>query len=397
MKKIAIIIEGSLIDRKGLVNAELSRIKYLQEVSNCKIDVFAVQIYDSLFARKLKELRGTRVARVTKRQELMVVDGINIKLLWDSFSLLNYFTEIKLKSKRIYNRFWFKKYLQLFDSYDLISAHSNNCGEIALEIHKKYEIPYCVTWHGSDIHTHPFNNKYVKQKTINILEYAYKNFFVSNNLKDVSEILIKNNSKELLYNGVSEIFKKYSYELREEFRKQLGAQDKKVVAFVGNLFDIKNVLLLPEIFSEVINNYEKNIEFWIIGDGKLKEPLKKKLDEYKITNYKLWGNQPVEKMPEFMNVIDVLVLPSKNEGLPLVTIEALACGANVVGSNVGGISEAIGKENVFDLNENFVENISNRIIEMLEGNITQNLDSKFSWEETAKKENEIYNQFFELS
>ena len=47
--------------------------------------------------------------------------------------------------------------------------------------------------------------------------------------------------------------------------------------------------------------------------------MKKKLDEYKITNYKLWGNQPVEKMPEFMNVIDVLVLPSKNEGLPLLT------------------------------------------------------------------------------
>ena len=192
-----------------------------------------------------------------KSHEELVVEEINIKLLWKSFSLLNYITEIKLRYKRIYNRFWFRKYLPLFDSYDLDSAHYGDCGEIALEIYKKYKIPYCVTWHGSDIHTSPFNNKYVKQKTINILENAYQNFFVSDNLKEVSEILIKNNSKELLYNWVSEIFKKYSYELREEFRKQLGAQDKKVVAFVGNLFDIKNVLLLPEIFSEVINNYEK--------------------------------------------------------------------------------------------------------------------------------------------
>ena len=390
MKKIAIIIEGSLTNRKGLVNAELSRIKYLKEFSDCKIDVYSLQIYEGWLVRKLR--RSKKIIL----QNTLVVEEINIKLLWESFSLLNYITEIKLRYKRIYNRFWFRKYLPLFDSYDLVSAHSGDCGEIALEIYKKYKIPYCVTWHGSDIHTSPFNNKYVKQKTINILENAYQNFFVSDNLKEVSEILIKKKNKELLYNGVSEIFKQYSYESREEFRKQLDVSGKKVIAFVGGLVGIKNILLLPEIFNVIKNKCDKNIEFWIIGDGKLKEPLKKKLDEYKITNYKLWGNQPVEKMPEFMNVIDVLVLPSKNEGLPLVTIEALACGANVVGSNVGGISEAIGKENVFDLNENFVENISNRIIEMLEGNITQNLDSKFSWKETAKKENEIYNQFFEL-
>ena len=207
--------------------------------------------------------------------------------------------------------------------------------------------------------------------------------------------MIKNNNKELLYNGVSEIFIQYSDELREEFRKQLGALDKKVIAFVGGLLGIKNILLLPEIFNVVNSKYNKEMEFWIIGDGKLRKALQIKLDEYKITNYKLWGNQPVEKMPEFMNVIDVLVLPSKNEGLPLVTIEALACGANVVGSNVGGISEAIRKENVCDLNENFVENISNRIVEMLEGDVIQNLDNKFSWKETAKKENEIYSQYFE--
>ena len=104
----------------------------------------------------------------------------------------------------------------------------------------------------------------------------------------------------------------------------------------------------------------------------------------------MWGAQPVNKMPDFFNCIDVLVLPSRNEGLPLVTVEALACGANVVGSDVGGIGEAIGKENVYPHGEGFIDSISDRIVQMLSTKIVQPLSTKFEWERTAKKELDIY-------
>lgn len=385
MKKIAIVICGNLIDRKGLVNAELSRIKYLRDISNYKIDVFAIQICES---RLIRLLRGNKQQSI---QKTLTLDDINIKLLRYNISFINY-VFYKLKLMPIVNKVWIDRYLCLFNSYDLISAHSTECGELAMKINKRYRVPYCVTWHGSDIHTFPFHNRYIKQKTIRIIENAYTNFFVSDNLKEVSDTLIAKCNKDLLYNGVGEMFKQYSNFLRNELREKLEVFNKKVIAFVGGLIGIKNILLLPEIFRSVSDKYGKDLEFWIIGDGKLRTSLVELLSKYDITNYKLWGNQPVEKMPEFMNVIDVLVLPSKNEGLPLVTIEALSCGANVVGSNVGGISEAIGEENVFDLDENFVDNISNRIVEMLKGNIEQKLSNKFNWQETAKKENEIYNQ-----
>lgn len=57
-----------------------------------------------------------------------------------------------------------------------------------------------------------------------------------------------------------------------------------------------------------------------------------------------------------------------------------------MGSNVGGISEVIGRENTFDLDESFVPNISNRIIEFLNGNITQVVSDDFSWDKTIAKE-----------
>lgn len=49
--------------------------------------------------------------------------------------------------------------------------------------------------------------------------------------------------------------------------------------------------------------------------------------------------------------------------MPRVTLEAKACGVHVVGSDRGGIPESIGSENCFTLDDQFVNNISNRITE----------------------------------
>ena len=147
--------------------------------------------------------------------------------------------------------------------------------------------------------------------------------------------------------------------------------------------------MLPHIFK-MLNQQSNNFVYWIIGDGELEKNLINQLDEFGI-NYKMFGKVEPEKIPELMNCLDVLVLPSLNEGLPLVTLEALACGVNVVGSNVGGISESIGKENVFDLDDDFVENISNRIIEIIESSENPKpLSEEFSWNKAIEKEVGMY-------
>jgi glycosyltransferase involved in cell wall biosynthesis len=179
---------------------------------------------------------------------------------------------------------------------------------------------------------------------------------------------------------------------REEAKKQFGFPHK-VVAFVGNIVEIKNVLLLPSIFQNVQRKYsDKSISFWVIGDGELRDPLIKMLNKA-VGHFKFWGDQPPSMMPTFMNCIDVLVLPSKNEGLPLVTLEALSCGANVVGARVGGIAECVGVDNTFEHDAHFVENISDRIVEMLNNKIIQRIPPKMNWQSSAQTENDIYRHF----
>jgi glycosyltransferase involved in cell wall biosynthesis len=101
---------------------------------------------------------------------------------------------------------------------------------------------------------------------------------------------------------------------------------------------------------------------------------------------KFWGNLPSEQMPSIMNVIDVLVLPSLNEGLPLVCVEAITCGANVVASATGGIAEVIGAENTVALDDDFVPNMAQKVVNYLNAPSEQVLSSGFSWTEAASRE-----------
>ena len=201
----------------------------------------------------------------------------------------------------------------------------------------------------------------------------------------MSNKITQNAAKLVLHNGCGSEYMSYSQEHKDLIREKFNTNDKKVIAFIGNIISVKNPLLLPEIFS-LIYEKEPNLEFWIIGDGPLKQELERLTRGMPI---KFWGNISSDTMPEYYNSIDVVILPSQNEGLPLVCIEALSCGCNMVGSDVGGISDVIGVENVFTLGPNFTKEVVERILYMIHQNVLQPLPIIFDWKKTAVVENDI--------
>lgn len=393
MRRVAIIFNGDIHDRKGYTNAVLERAKRLSAHSEYCVDVYCLSTYDHWLVRTLRN--SDKVERV----DSVEVDGLTINMIWLPFSLLDYILSIKLNMGRMVEPLLIKQEISRFKNYDLISAHSTVPGELALKVNRQYGVPYTTTWHGSDIHTSPFINRCYRSLVTKIMRGAVANMFVS---KSLCETAYKFNPQipmaEISYNGASEEFRRFVAEERRAVRSRYEIrEDERVVGFVGGLVPVKNADKLPEIFQYIAKSCER-VKFWIIGDGKLRDAIESKLRvATPMIDCKLFGNQPTSIMPELMNCIDLLVLPSKNEGLPLVTVEALRCATNVVATNVGGISEVIGSENVVDRGDDFVDRFGYRCVAVLNNKESApELPKQFDWDVIVKKEIDIYDKILKI-
>ena len=391
MMKLAVIFESSPFDRKGLFNAVHNRIKHLLETGECEIDVYCVHSRDNALTRRLRHTPSVPSV------DTVEIDGIKYQLLWYRFSILDHMLLEKLHVRPWLFRSFMSKHVELLKGYDAVIAHSFTGALFAHKAHELYGVPYYVTWHGSDVHTHPWRVPVIMEDTKSVMETAKCNFFVSNALLKASDRITVQASKEVLYNGVSEDFVELSPADKTAARERYGlSAEDKVVAFVGNLVPVKNVMVLPELFAKIASGFTECLErdsarsgslkFWIVGDGKLRSTLESAFVQRDFDQVRFFGNVPSADMPSIMNCVDLLVIPSLNEGLPLVCAEALRCGANVVGSDVGGIAEVIGIDNVVPLGDGFIDALSAKALSYLDTRSFQSLSPDFSWSLTAVRE-----------
>ena len=128
-----------------------------------------------------------------------------------------------------------------------------------------------------------------------------------------------------------------------EFIKFVGVRvDRNVVGFVGELREKKGLRPLLSAYAQV--NKVNPATLLIVGDVRSGED-RKFFDEFKLSHpdaqILVTGFLPHTDLPVYYSLMDVFVLPSLRDGLPNALLEAMACERAVIGTPVGGISDAI--------------------------------------------------------
>ena len=131
------------------------------------------------------------------------------------------------------------------------------------------------------------------------------------------------NGKVTIINNAINLEKfKFNKEKREKLRKELGLENCFVIGHVGRFVKTKNHEFLIEVFNEVLKQKE-TARLLLIGDGKLKLQIEEKVKKLGIKSAVMFlGNR--NDVADLYNAMDLFVLPSLYEGLPVVGVEVQA-------------------------------------------------------------------------
>ena len=207
-----------------------------------------------------------------------------------------------------------------------------------------------LTWSYSDGITLPL--KYSSSKVIvhshnsfmdsglyarRLLNFINRRLNKNNNIirlacsKEAGKWLFSNKKFEIIPNGIVTDNYKFNIGVRDAYRKRFNIKNKKVFLNVGRLSHQKNHVFLLRWFKEIYKRDHNSILF-LVGDGELKEKLKKEVKLLNLTSsVKFLGIRKDVYILMFMT--DVLLFPSYYEGLPVVLVEAQAAGLKAIISN----------------------------------------------------------------
>ena len=211
----------------------------------------------------------------------------------------------------------------------------------------------------------------------------------------VSEIGISEDNIKIIYNGINWNDWKILPD-KNIFRKQYPDISDKFVLFAGRLATNKG---LSDLISAMDLVNQKSVDLVITGaDMGLGKQLEKEASEKGVRMHRL-GHIDDETYRSVLAASEMLVLPSEYEAFGIVLLEAAAAETAVIGTNVGGIPEAMSPgNNGLIVEYNDVDNLSKSIATLLDdaklckemGKAGRVWAKNFSWDSILKELEQEY-------
>jgi glycosyltransferase involved in cell wall biosynthesis len=188
---------------------------------------------------------------------------------------------------------------------------------------------------------------------------------------------------------------------RAELRRELNfSEDDFVIGTMGRIVPVKGFDSFLRA-ARIIRKQRSNAKFVIVGDGPLKASLQALSHACCLDNDVLFLGHRGDA-PDVLQVMNLFVLPSLSEGIPMVLLEALALARPVVATRVGGIPEVIedGASGLL-VNPGSDEELADRCITLMDDDHLarrlgiagrKQVEERFSARVMAEKVAELYGQ-----
>ncbi|MGC9069617.1 MAG: glycosyltransferase family 4 protein [Thermoprotei archaeon] len=297
----------------------------------------------------------------------------------DSWRKNFYFKKVKLlnimQSKSLGFFFSRKKIIQQLGNIDIdtIFVLSDLWAlEFSAYFSEKLNIPFIVWYRGDHREIRKIRKvNLIKRLVTNYMEIKYldkASFIIPNCLKLYEKLkawgVNENKITKPIYNGVDTEF----------FRPmKVSRSDRFTIAYAGRISPEKRFNEFLKIIKEL-----NDIRFIVAGSNNLNIKFP--------SNIEYFGKLPFNKMPEFYNMADLIVLPSITEGFPSVILEAYACEKPVLVTK-----EAFPKElKVFgaiaDINEfkQKIRELQKSDLKIIGENAREYVKKYFTWENFGK-------------
>jgi len=222
-------------------------------------------------------------------------------------------------------KLWLETFFREHKEYRILHSHIRSCASLYIPVAKKHGLKTIIHSHSTS------NGKGFKSLAKKILQYPlrYQADYLVACSKEAGEWLfgkayLRRGKYMIIPNAVD--VKKFSLNenVRNDYRKQLGVEGKIVFGNVGRFHESKNHMFLLDVFSE-IHRRNGNTVLMLVGDGYLRSVIENRIHQLGLDNSVILTGTRSD-VPNLMQAMDVFLLPSLWEGLPVTLVEAQAAG-----------------------------------------------------------------------
>jgi len=256
--------------------------------------------------------------------------------------------------------------------YSLLHTIMNTHGSIeGAMMHKLYDIPHIVTVQALYFEKKNYLKRIILKKMAKCtLESADIVHVISNNLNNIVKSLGISNTCVIPNAVNTDIFKPFN---ANNIKLNMGYSiNDKIIITTSRLTKKNGIDVLIKSF-QLLRKNNNDVFLLIIGSGEEKKEIIRLINDLNLNHcVKLLGDVPFLQIPDYLNISDVFVRPSYDEGFGSSFIEAMACNIPVIGTNVGGIPDIISNNyNGILVNPGDVLELSNKLEKMLDDEQTK--------------------------